>query len=107
MTNVLGNKIRKIRKEKNLTLEGLAGKTSSSKSYIWELENKNPPRPSADKIARIAEVLGVTSDFLMDTTEIDPKENVLDEAFFRKYQKLESSDKSKIRSLIDMWGKEE
>src|ERR1700720_1920827 len=26
----------------------LAEKSASSKSYLWELENKDPPRPSAD-----------------------------------------------------------
>ncbi|WP_261405439.1 helix-turn-helix domain-containing protein [Chenggangzhangella methanolivorans] len=46
-----------------MTLDQLAELASSSKSYIWELENKNPPRPSADKIAKIAAVLGVTSDY--------------------------------------------
>lgn len=37
----------------------------SSKCYIWELENKNPPRPSADKVTKIAAALGVTSDYLL------------------------------------------
>src|ERR1700722_5473805 len=65
----LGEKIRKIRKDKGLTLEKLGELTESSKSYIWELENKNPPRPSADKIAKIAAVLGVTADYLVDEDE--------------------------------------
>ena len=55
MANILGEKIRKLRKEKGLTLDKLADLTGSSKSYIWELENKNPPRPSAEKLAKIAE----------------------------------------------------
>ncbi len=39
-------------KEGRLTLDLLAEMTGSSKSYIWEIENKNPPRPSAEKIDR-------------------------------------------------------
>ena len=51
MTTPLGDKIRTLRKAKGYTLEKLAELAESSKSYIWELENKEPPRPSADKIA--------------------------------------------------------
>ena len=40
MVNILGDKIRDLRKEKKLTLDKLAELTGSSKSYIWELENK-------------------------------------------------------------------
>ena len=47
MATTLGEKIRTLRKEKGYTLEKLAELTDSSKSYIWELENKSPPRPSA------------------------------------------------------------
>jgi DNA-binding XRE family transcriptional regulator len=39
----LGDKIRALRKEKKLSLEQLAELTDSSKSYIWELENKDDP----------------------------------------------------------------
>ena len=46
--NPLGDRIRNLRKEKGLTLDQLAEQSGSSKSYIWELENKSPPRPSAE-----------------------------------------------------------
>lgn len=49
MPTALGEKIQKLRKAKGLTLDRLAELTESSKSYIWELENKSPPRPSAEK----------------------------------------------------------
>jgi hypothetical protein len=48
----LGKKIRELRQAKGYTLEKLADLAQSSKSYIWELENKEPPRPSAEKVAR-------------------------------------------------------
>ena len=50
--NPLGDRIRNLRKEKGLTLDQLAEQSGSSKSYIWELENKSPPRPSAEKLAK-------------------------------------------------------
>jgi len=67
LQNNLGEKIRKLRKEKGFTLDKLAELTESSKSYIWELENKNPPRPSAEKLAKIADKLGTTIEFLSMT----------------------------------------
>ena len=100
----LGDKIRELRKAKRYTLEKLAELTDSSKSYIWELENKNMPRPSAEKVARIASVLGVTSDYLVDTGETVRVADAADQAFFRKYRKMAPETKDKIRRMIELWG---
>lgn len=106
MPNTLGEKIRKLRKHKGYTLERLGELTDSSKSYIWELENKNPPRPSADKIAKIAAVLDVTADFLVDDREEEPDASVVDAAFFRKFRNLDPGTKDRIRTLVDLWKNE-
>jgi len=106
MPTSLGEKIRRLRKEKKLSLERLGELTDSSKSYIWELENKAPPRPSADKIARIAAALGVTADYLVDTRESTPDASVVDDAFFRKYRNMDASTKEKIRQIVELWGGE-
>jgi transcriptional regulator with XRE-family HTH domain len=100
----VGDKIRDLRKAKGYTLDNLAELAESSKSYIWELENKNPPRPSADKIAKIAAVLGVTADYLIDTTETVKVEDATDNAFFRKYRQMDSTTKDKIRRMVDLLG---
>jgi transcriptional regulator with XRE-family HTH domain len=104
--SALGDKIRELRKRKGYTLEKLAELTDSSKSYIWELENKNPPRPSADKVARIASVLGVTSDYLVDPTDKTNVVEAADQAFFRRYRKMDSATKDKIRRMVDLWGED-
>jgi transcriptional regulator with XRE-family HTH domain len=102
MSNSFGEKIRDLRKAKGLTLDQLAAKTGSSKSYIWELENKNPPRPSAEKIAKIAEVLETTSDYLMDVHGLEEKGTAEDLAFFRKYRTLDGAKKDTIRQMLDI-----
>jgi transcriptional regulator with XRE-family HTH domain len=99
----LGDKIRTLRKEKKLSLEQLAELTDSSKSYIWELENKDDPKPSAEKIGKIATVLEVTTEFLLSDSTSTPDEEVIDEAFFRKYKTMSEPDKKKIRKIIDAW----
>ena len=103
MPSPLGDKIRAQRKQKKYSLEQLAELTDSSKSYIWELENKDDPKPSAEKIGKIATVLEVTTEFLLTDSVAAPGEEVLDEAFFRKYKTMSEPDKKKIRKILDAW----
>lgn len=103
MPSPLGEKIRKRRTELDMSLHQLATLTDSSKGYLWELENRDKPNPSVDKLARIAAALKVTAEFLQDSNELSPDENVKDLAFFRKYQTLDSKAKEKVRKLLDIW----
>ncbi len=107
MPSPLGDKIRALRKEKKLSLERLAELTESSKSYIWELENKDDPKPSAEKIAKIATVLEVTTEFLLTESTTPPGEEVIDEAFFRKYKSMPEGTKKRLRKILDAWDDDE
>lgn len=104
MTNVFGDRIRALRKEKGFTLDKLAELTQSSKSYIWELENKNPPRPSAEKLSKIAELLDTTVEYLL-YGESDIAENASHTKFFRQYKKMPPETQEKIRQIAELWGK--
>jgi transcriptional regulator with XRE-family HTH domain len=99
----LGEKIRLLRKEKGLTLDELAIKAESSKSYIWELENRTPPSPSAQKLAKVAEALGVTLSYFLDDGSEVSQDDAVDVGFFRKYQNMDASTKAKVRKMIDLW----
>lgn len=103
----LGEKIRKRRQEKGLTLEQLGDMAGASKSYIWELENRNPPRPSAEKVSRIAAALGLTAEFLLDEKRESPEASDVDLAFFRKYQDMSTDTKKRLRQILDAWEKPE
>lgn len=104
MANILGEKIRQLRKAQGLTLDKLAELAESSKSYIWELENKNPPRPSAEKLTKIAEKLGTTIEYLMDEGENVKAEDAADAQFYRQYRKMNDQTKEKIRQMVKLWG---
>ena len=104
MITPMGERIRALRKERGYTLDQLARASGSSKSYIWELENKAPPRPSAEKLARIAEALDTTVDALIGTAIPSTDEmSVEDKVFFRKYTALSGPAKEKVRRMIDIW----
>ncbi len=103
MPSALGDKIRKLRKELGMTLDELADQTGSSKSYIWELENKNPPRPSAEKLVKVAERLGTTIEFLMDGGDAVTKEDAADTSFYREYKKMTPETKEKFRQMVKVF----
>lgn len=100
MPTPLGTKIRQLRKEKGLSLDQLAALAETSKSYLWELENRDTANPTMDKVAKIAEKLGVTAEFLLGDEVADPSEDVADKAFFRKYQKLPAPTKKQIQDIL-------
>lgn len=100
MPTPLGDKIRKLRQEKRLSLDQLAELTKTSKSYLWELENRDTANPTMEKVAKITEVLGITPEFLLDDQKSDPSGAVADRAFFRKYQKLPSETKQKLQEIL-------
>ena len=102
MASAIGIKINELRRGKGLTLEQLAEATGSSKSYMWEIENKDVARPSAEKLDRIATALDVTADYLMDATTTQPTEEVQDRAFYRKFQKADPVVKDKLKKILDV-----
>lgn len=105
MANLLGAKIKELRKKKGLTLEQLAEKIGSGKSYIWEIENKGVKRPSAEKLTLIAKALDVTTEFLVDNSLAEITEDQEKEVFFRKLGGLDKGDRDKIMDMIDAWSK--
>jgi transcriptional regulator with XRE-family HTH domain len=104
MAETFGQRIRARRKDLGLTLDQLAEAAGCSKSYIWELENKNPPRPSAEKLSSIATALKTTSDYLL-ALDTENSASATDKAFFRKYQSMDDMTKDTIRQMLDVIAK--
>lgn len=100
MPSPLGDKIRTMRKQQGLSLEQLADLTESSKSYMWELENKENPKPSAEKLTKIAAALKVTPEFLTNDNITEPSPSEGDNAFFRKYRGLKPETKKKLDDIL-------
>ncbi|BCM17514.1 helix-turn-helix transcriptional regulator [Mesorhizobium sp. J8] len=104
MPATLREKLKRLRTAKGYSLDELARLSGASKSYLWELENRDERKPSAEKLVEIARVLDVTTDYLTDDkAEFDDAQ--VKEAFFRKFNRLDDDTKSKIMDMIDTWSK--
>jgi len=102
MPTPLGERVREMRKKRGLTLEGLAERVGSSKSYMWEIENKDVTRPSAEKLALIATALDTTVEYLLAGDGNQKEEDAEDIAFYRKYKKLDAPVKERLRKMLDI-----
>lgn len=104
--NILGKKLKDLRKKKKLSLQKLGELTKTSKSYIWDLENRpGHANPTADKLYLLSLALDVTIDYLIDPMAKQSQE-VLQKAFFRKFLRLPDRDKLRIEKIIDNWLKD-
>lgn len=103
MASKLGAKLKACRTapKLSLTLDELARRAGVSKSYLWELENRDSQKPSAEKLQAIADVLGQDVSFFLDDSVDTPQETHQDKAFFRSYSKLDSDDKERLRQILE------
>ena len=62
----LGEKIAKLRKERKLSLDKLSAMAKTSKSYLWDLENRKSRNPTVGKLTKIAKALGTTINYLLN-----------------------------------------
>ncbi len=100
MPTKLGIKINKLRTERGLSLEGLALAAAVSKSYLWEVENRDV-NPTTEKLKSIAAALKVEVAFLMDDEVQEEPQDQRDRRFFRKYTQLPAEDKEQLQRILD------
>lgn len=102
MATSLSMRLRRLRKSAGLTMEGLAQAAGISKSYVWELENREVPHLSAKVLVDLAKALGVTTQDLLG--EPPPvKASPEDLRFFRKYVSMGTADKDRLRKMVDLF----
>lgn len=92
-----GEKLRKLRQEKKLSLDEMAEATNSSKSFLWELE-KGTKNPSAEKLAELAKFFGVTLDYLMDKEDSRSLDTATE--IFNRVNNLSLEDQEKVNQFI-------
>ena len=101
MASAFGARLRRLREAKKLTLQQVADAVGCTKAYIWELEMKDGQRPTAERIQKIAQVLGVTMEDVMGTPMQEaPQASAEDVAFFREYAGMTDEEKDRSRQAL-------
>ena len=98
---MLGEKLRKQRRFKNLTLEKLAVEAETTKGYVWELEKGKTSRPSAKILSRIARVLEITIDYLMDDSKKDFTDDDKHQYFLQRVSNLNVSKRQQVERFLN------
>ncbi len=84
---ILGLKLRKLRRERHLSLTELAARAGISVSYLSEIEGgRKHPKP--EKLIRLAEALAIAYDDLVSlqvADELDPLKAILGSEFVREF----------------------
>lgn len=97
--STLGEKLRDLRKKRGISLDEVAEKTGTSKSYLWELE-KNPDRkPSADKLGVLADFYNVSISFLLEDEE--EQLDTVQEQIFTRIKKMDPKDREKVNKMLE------
>jgi transcriptional regulator with XRE-family HTH domain len=103
MASAFGARLRRYREAKGLTLQQVADKVGCTKAYIWELEMKDGQRPTAERIQKIAQLLGVTMEDVMGTPmEQAPEASPEDVAFFREYARMTEEEKKNYQDVLKL-----
>lgn len=97
--STLAEKLRKLRKEKGLSLDEVATATNGSKSYLWALETNNDKKPSADKLMEIAKFYGVTTDYLLNEDNDKPFDTA--QKIFTRVKSLSEEDQKEIEKMVE------
>jgi transcriptional regulator with XRE-family HTH domain len=97
-------KLTKIRKQKGLSQGELAKTIGVTAAHLSRLEN-NRYQPSVDVLKKLADTLQVSTDYLLNDVDDEPKEiRIQDQSFANKIRlldSLEGKDKEAIEHIID------
>ena len=100
----LGSRIQQLRKEKGLTQVKLAKEIEISLPQLVRYETKGV-QPTAETLKRLADVFGVSIDFLVNGNMDNKATTTLKDALllqhFKAIEKMNESDKNVVLQLID------
>jgi len=103
-TTGFSQRLRELRRQRNLSQTELGEQVDLHHTHISRYE-RGVSRPSADALRRLAEVLGVTTDYLMEgASDEAAKARFEDRELMRQFQeveRLEDDDKEVVKKLLD------
>ncbi|WP_173645770.1 helix-turn-helix domain-containing protein [Leptospira interrogans] len=103
-TNEFPTKLKELRIQKGFSQENLAKMVGLHKNHIGRYE-RGDSQPTADKIRKLADALGVTGDVLLGSTTQDQAKIQIGDRdllnLFSEVEKLSSEDKEKVSDFLD------
>ena len=103
-TEGLPGRLRTLRLRKGWTQTQLAEAVGVHQSHVGRFE-RGASQPTADVLRRIADIMGVTADFLLHGTAEESARGRLEDRElleqFQEVEKLPQTDKEVIKSLLD------
>lgn len=98
------DRLKKSRQEKGLSQTELAALAGIHYTQIGRYENKGA-KPASDVLAKIADALGVSSDYLMSGSTDDLANGALNDKEllnqFKLIEKMSDTDKSVVKIFLD------
>ncbi len=95
---VIGSRIKALRKARGLSLQELGDSSGFSKSHVWEMESGKVSNPSAAMIVSFAASLNTDIDHLLYGSLGSGRD-----AFVAKFERLIDSDRRKVLGIIDIF----
>lgn len=108
--DLLGERIKVLRKEKDMTISELAERAGIAKSYLSSIERNKQTNPSIQFIEKVSEALGVSvNDLLYDSEkfELDDLDNEWLEIVMEAMQSGVSKRQFKEYLEFNKWRKEQ
>ncbi|MFM7853879.1 MAG: helix-turn-helix domain-containing protein [Flammeovirgaceae bacterium] len=100
----MGDRIKDLRKQKDLSQSELADKVGISYAQIGRYETKGA-QPPAETLKKIADALGVSPDFLIyGTSDQKAKTRLTDAELINQFKAIEDmaeDDRNVVKKLID------
>ena len=98
-----GDNIRMLRKENGLTLKALGNMLNVSESAIAMYE-KGDRLPPYTNIVKLADIFGVSTDFLMDRTEFREQVDLTEEtaSIVFAYEEADANTKQQVSELLNI-----
>lgn len=100
MVNVIiGERIKKIREEKKITREALAGKAGISTKFLYEIEN-GKKGISAETVLKIANALSCSCDLILKGEDLENEKKVIADKIIKKFEPKQIKKINEIIKLI-------
>ena len=99
---MIGKRVQQLRKEKGMSLTELAERAGVAKSYISKLERDIQKNPSIEFLEKIATVLNVTMNRLINSEDTITKDQELDQEWYDIIKDAMTSgvDKQRFREYL-------